>query len=202
MGKRYLSELSELELKRVIEVNPKLEDELIEYYLNDEDLWVEDAMKTLTVDGVVLGYSISPHSHSYIDFDKDKALTSLGNINNYRHNFGLYEEIEEELDKALEYLTFYEQSYNLLTFEKIDKPLYTYVGFIQNEVYNIIWDYVKRLSEMIVNMILDGYKYDDDTIIEALVRKCIEDESDSVYVKDDTYIAYKEIPLHEISYER
>lgn len=194
--KRYLHELSELELKKVIEVNPKLKDELIDYYYEDEDYWVSEYMAYLKVDGVVLDYSISPHGRSYITFDKDKALTSLGNMHNYRGAFGgSGERFNGKLDRALEYLTFYEQSFDL--FHDPHTPHYIHIKHIQEITYDTIWDYVKDLSELLVGDLLKGYNYDDDTIIEALHRKYIEDDDKGVYVKDDTYIVYK-----EVSYER
>lgn len=194
--KRYLHELSDIELKKVIEVNPKLKDELIDYYYEDEDYWVSEYMAYLKVDGVVLDYSISPHGRSYITFDKDKALTSLGNMHNYRGAFGgSGERFNGKLDRALEYLTFYEQSFDL--FHDPHTPHYTHIKHIQEITYDTIWDYVKDLSELLVGDLLKGYNYDDDIIIEALHRKYIEDDYKGVYVKDDTYIVYK-----EVSYER
>ena len=191
MEKRYLIDLSEDELKKVLEVNDDLYDELVNYYIEGEDFWVEEMLDILTMDAVVLGYSISPYGNSYIDFDDEKALTSLGNIHNYVETFGCNETTKKELDKALKYLTLYDELGNLLPYEKIDKPLYTYVSIIQQEIYDIIWDYVKKLSEMIVSQIVNGYGYDDDTILEALHRKYIEDEPNRLYVKNDSYIAYE-----------
>lgn len=189
--KRYLDELSEDELKKVLEVNNELYDELVDYYIEGEEFWVEEMLDILTMDVVVLGYSISPYGNSYIDFDEEKALTSLGNIHNYVETFSCKETTKEELDKALKYLTLYDGLGNLLPYEKIGKPLDTYISIIQQEIYDIIWDYVKKLSEMIVSDIVNSYEYDDATILEALHRKYIEDNPNKLYVKDDSYIVYE-----------
>lgn len=188
--KRYLHELSDIELKKVIEINPKLKDELIDYYYEDEDYWVSEYMAYLKADGVVLDYSISPHERSYITFDKEKPFTSLGNIDNYRYAFGVNDEIENKLVKALDILSIYDDCHSLFGSD-VD-------GFVRLEAFeDEINAYVSELSEMIVKMLVSGYNYDDDTIIEALHRKYIEDDDKGVYVKDDTYIVYK-----EVSYEK
>ena len=199
MSKRYLCDLERDELEKVIEVNHKLYDELVDYYYEDEDFWVSEAMKYLTVDDVISDYNISPHQVSYINFKEDKALTSLGNMNNYRHAFDVNSErFNTKLDRALEYLTFYEQSFNL--FHDPIRPYDDYIKNIQNKVmeitYDTIWEYVKELSNLLVEHLLRGYSFNNDTIIEALERKYIEHDPHKVYVKDDSYIAY-----YEESYE-
>lgn len=190
MGKRYVCDLGRDELKKVLDVNPKLYDELIDYYYEDEDFWVEEMLDILTMDGVVLDYGIYANERSYITFDKQKPFTSLGNIDNYRHTFGVSKEIEEKLDKALEVLSIYDKCNNVFGSD-VD-------GFIRAEAFeDEINAYVDELSKMIVSEIVNGYKYNDDTILEALHRKYIEHEPNKLYVKDDSYIVY-----YEASYER
>ena len=190
MEKRYLIDLKRDELKKVLELNPKLYDELVDYYRDEEDFWVNEAMHILAMDGVVLGYSIDYNGgFSYIDFDKEKPFTSLGNIDNYRHTFGCNHEIDETLNKALKVLKIYDECNNLFGSD-VD-------GFIRAEAFeDEINVYVDELSKMIADYFKKGYDYDDDTILEALFRKYIDIYPNKVYVKDDSYIAY-----YEESYE-
>jgi hypothetical protein len=190
MSKRYLCDLERDELEKVIKVNHKLYDELVDYYYDDEDFWVSEAMSYLTMDGAVLDYSIYYDGNSYITFDKEKPFTSLGNIDNYRHAFGGNDEINETLDKALKVLKIYDDCNNLFGSDTD--------GFIRGVAFeDEINRYISELSKMIAKYLSSGYDYNDDTIIEALERKYIEDDPNKVYVKDDSYIAY-----YEESYER
>lgn len=189
MEKRYLIDLSEDELKKVLEVNDDLYDELVDYYRKDEDFWVNEAMNILAMDGVVLGYRIDCNGgFSYIDFDEKKPFTSLGNIDNYRHTFGGNHEIDETLNDALKVLKIYDECNNLFGRDVDD--------FIRAEAFeNEINDYVDGLSKMIADYFKKGYDYDDDIILEALYRKYIEDDPNRLYVKDDSYIAYETMEI-------
>ena len=194
MDKRYLKDMDLDELKIAIEKNNLLFNTVYDEMHDDGNFWVNDRIDMLDKKNALLDYRIDYNDKSYIKVNDEKYSIYFDNLIYFSQNTGL--EIKKD---------FMDLVYGF------GKLVEVYDNAIDNNMSSLYFNYDKleedltsilfSINERVIKELLNEYDFTVDDMVYYL-KEDINDISKDLYIKDDTYIVYKEIPSHELSYEK
>ena len=194
MDKRYLKDMDLDELKIAIEKNNLLFNTVYDEMHDDGNFWVNDRIDMLNKNNALLDYRIDYNDKSYIKVNDEKYSIYFDNLIYFSQNTGL--EIKKD---------FMDLVYGF------GKLVEVYDNAIDNNMSSLYFNYDKleedltsilfSINERVIKELLNEYDFTVDDMVYYL-KEDINDISKDLYIKDDTYIVYKEIPSHELSYEK
>lgn len=189
---RYLNELNDDELRTVLDKNDKFWDLLVDYHYNDCNYWISEAFSILNEGNVIVDYSISTCSHSYIQFSEFFNYDVLENIKKYIENHGASDTIREKLKTAYKYQEFINLAYRLFYDNDILGKEYSVDKIFNEALFDEAYTkIIKDLSDDLANWLKSWYDYDDDVLLSVLENEFMVDDPTRFYIKDDSYIVYE-----------
>jgi len=194
MDKKYLKDMDLDELKIAIEKNNLLFNTVYDEMHDDGNFWVNDRIDMLNKNNALLDYRIDYNDRSYIKVNDEKYSIYFDNLIYFSQNTGL------EIKKDFTDLVY-----------GFGKLVEVYDNAIDNNMSSLYFNYDKleedltsilfSINERVIKELLNEYDFTVDDMVYYL-KEDINDISKDLYIKDDTYIVYKTIPSHEVSYEK
>ena len=166
--KKYLENLSENDLRTIIENNNDLKDIIENNYIENTMRYVDDMLNTLNGEQYGIGF----YQHNYwIGY---RTIEQLENILTLSKDYALFEEYEiKKVKKAIRLLKILD---NMNYCNKQYDNLKMKVDNLFNEVDNIV------LNEL--NGLTDAKYIDNDLLYDCLIDM-LEVEKETYYIKDD-----------------
>jgi hypothetical protein len=179
--KKYLPELSMEELKKVYDVNKELRDIVYDMEYESGKVYIEDIMYEFKDAGAIQSYSIELAGRSnyikvidkYKFFDKLLSFKFSNNIKD--KNEVVFELAQDGIDlvTARDTVKIHGKVYEMLD-DKLD-------------------DVLKNVTSHLTSLLTNFLEYNEENYIMFDEYVNHHEEFDEVYIKDDTYIAYKDI---------